>query len=218
MSRPRDTRQVEEFEKLLERHYRENCNLLIRRFFSMGDVSEIRGAIHEVLAGVFERYMRGEPPPENLGGFVHVAVRRKLIDRIREEAGTVAIEEQHLDRVLGSGLPDRAMSSEDAIDSDDMGRAHSSGSLNVPVTPEDATAWKELFRTIFGRLPPKWHEVAKMAMLGASPEEIGKTFEQNGYVLRRHARNLICRILRELADAGDGLASGLAHDFCRRSA
>jgi hypothetical protein len=48
------------------------------------------GAIHEVLAGVFERYLRGEPTPDNLGGFVHVAVRRKLIDRIREEAVKVS--------------------------------------------------------------------------------------------------------------------------------
>jgi DNA-directed RNA polymerase specialized sigma24 family protein len=203
MSQLADTHQVEEFETTLERYYRENCNLLIRRFSSMGEVSEIRGAIHEVLAGIFERYMRGEPAPENLGGFVHVAVRRKLIDRIREETGKVQIGEEHLD-------------SEDAIHSDEMDDAAASGLLNAPVNPEDATAWKELLRTIFDRLPPKWHEVAKRAMLGATPEEIGRSFEQNGYVLRRHARDLICRILGELADAGDGLARGLARNFCCR--
>jgi hypothetical protein len=100
----------------------------------------------------------------------------------------------------------------------EFGSAPASGLPSLPVTPEDAMAWKELLHAVFDRLPPKWHEVAKMAMVGASPEEIGKTFEQNGYVLRRHARNLICRILRELGDAGDELARGLALDFCQPSA
>ena len=111
MSRSPGTRQLEEFEKFLEQYYRENCNLLIRRFSSMGDVSEIRGAIHEVLAGVFERYMRGGPAPDNLGGFVHVAVRRKLIDLIREEAGKVPIEEEQLEWVVAFGMPKRARAS-----------------------------------------------------------------------------------------------------------
>ena len=217
MSRSPGTRQVEEFEKLLERYYRENCNLLIRRFSSMGDVSEIRGAIHEVLAGVFERYLRGEPAPDNLGGFVHVAVRRKLIDLIREEAGKVAIEEAHLDRVVVFGMPKGPGASEYTRDGEEFVSAPDLGLLSRPVPPEDAVAWKELLHMVFDRLPPKWHEVAKMAMEGASPEEIGRTFEQNGYVLRRHARNLICRILGELGDAGDELARGLAHDYCRRS-
>jgi DNA-directed RNA polymerase specialized sigma24 family protein len=217
MSRSPGTRQAKEFEKLLTRYYRENCNLLIRRFSSMGDVSEIRGAIHDVLAGVFERYMRGEPPPDNLGGFVHVAVRRKLIDRIREEAGKVPIEEEHLDRVVVSGMPKRPGTLEYTRDGEEIDSATASGLLSLPVNPEDALAWKELFHAVFDRLPPKWHEVAKMAMEGASPEEIGRTFEQNGYVLRRHARNLICRILGELGNAGDELARGLAHDYCRRS-
>jgi DNA-directed RNA polymerase specialized sigma24 family protein len=216
MSRSPGTRQAEGFEKVLERYYRENCNLLIRRFSSMGDVSEIRGAIHEVLAGVFERYMRGEPAPDNLGGFVHVAVRRKLIDRLREEAGKVPIEEEHLDRLVVSGMPKRPGASEYTRDGEEFGSAPASSLLSLPVTPEDAVAWKELFHVVFDRLPPKWHEVATMAMVGASPEEIEKTFEQDGYMLRRHARNLICRILGELADAGDELARGLAHDFCRR--
>jgi DNA-directed RNA polymerase specialized sigma24 family protein len=217
MSRLPDTSQIEEFEHLLARYYREDCNLLIRRFSSMGEAGEIRGAIHEVLAGIFERYIHGEPSPENLGGFVHVAVRRKLIDRIREEVGKIHIQSEDLDRVLVSGLPTRPTTSEEAIEGEDMDSAPASGLLNLPVNPEDATAWKELFHTVFDRLPPKWHEVAKMAMQGASPAEIGKSFDQNGYVLRRHARELICRILGELADAGDGLARGLAHDFCRRS-
>ena len=216
MSRSPGTLSVEEFEKLLERYYRENCNLLIRRFSSMGDVSEIRGAIHEVLAGVFERYMRGEPAPDNLGGFVHVAVRRKLIDRIREEAGTVSIEEELLETVVVFGMPKRLGASEYTRDGEEFGSAPPPGLLSLPVSPEDAAAWRELFHAVFDRLPPKWHEVAKMAMVGASPEEIGKTFEQNGYVLRRHARNLICRILGDLGDAGDELARGLAHDFCQR--
>jgi DNA-directed RNA polymerase specialized sigma24 family protein len=216
MSQSPGTIQVEEFEKLLERYYRENCNMLIRRFYSMGDVSEIRGAIHEVLAGVLERYMRGGPAPDNIGGFVHVAVRRKLIDRIREEASIVPIEEEHLDRVVVFGMPNRPRASEYTREGEEFDSAPAPGLLSLPVTPEDAMAWKELFHAIFDRLPPKWHEVAKMAMVGASPEEIGKTFGQNGYVLRRHARNLICRILGGLAEAGDELARGLAHDFCHR--
>lgn len=216
MSRSPGTHQFEEFEKLLERYYRENCNLLIRRFSAMGDVSEIRGAIHEVLAGVFERYLRGEPAPDNLGGFVHVAVRRKLIDLIREEAGKVFVEPEHLDTVVVSGMPKRPGASEYRRDGEEFVSAPDWGVLSLPVPPEDAVAWKELFHVVFDRLPPKWHKVAEMAMVGASPEEIGKTFEQNGHVLRRHARNLICRILGELADSGDELARDLAHDLCRR--
>src|SRR5690348_6642867 len=180
MSRSPGTRQVEEFEKLLERYYRENCNPLIRRFSSMGDVSEIRGAIHEVLAGVFERYLRGEPAPDNLGGFVHVAVRRKLIDLIREEAGKVPIEEELLDWVVAFGMPKRAGASEYTRDGEELDNAPPLGLPTLPVNLEDAVAWKELLHMVFDRLPPKWHEVAKMAMEGASPEEIGRTFEQNG--------------------------------------
>jgi DNA-directed RNA polymerase specialized sigma24 family protein len=199
--------QVTEFEHRLERYYRESCNVQIRRFLSMGTVDEIRGAIHEVLAELLDRYLYGDPPPENLGGFVHVAVRRKLLDGIREEARKVPIDNVRIGR-SGQTIIERE---------EDQDSAPASDLPDRRVTQEDAAAWKELYRTIFDRLPPKSHEVAKMAMLGVSPEEIGKRFEQNGYVLRRYARTLICRILMKLAEAGDPLAHGVAREICPKS-
>jgi hypothetical protein len=53
-----------------------------------------------------------------------------------------------------------------------------------------------------------------MAIVGRSPEEIGALYEQNGYVLRRYARELICRALREMAAAGDPAVVSFGRDFC----
>jgi DNA-directed RNA polymerase specialized sigma24 family protein len=181
--------QTKDFENHLIKFYHENCSMLVRIFSRMGEKSEIQSVLHLILAEIFDRYLRGEPAPENLGGFVRVAIERKLIDLIRREVDQVPVE--------------------------DLDNASVSQSLDLPLTPQlDETAWKELLRIVFDRLPPRWHEAAEMAMLGASPAEIGEKFGHDGYVLRRHVRHLICRILGDLAAAGDELARGLVRDFC----
>ncbi len=213
--------QIDDFKQCLVQYYLSNCHMLIRRFSSMGEKSEIQSTINLVLAEIFDRYVRGQPAPENLGGFVHRAVERKLIDAIR--ADRIPIEDLDLEDV----------------DLEDVDLRAVSEVLNLSMTPEVEAAWTELFRMIFHQLRPRWHEVAKMVMHGASPEEIGrkfspadadphfqerasaaeirKQFAKKGYVLVRYVRKLVCRILGPLANAGDEFASRLARSFCRKS-
>jgi DNA-directed RNA polymerase specialized sigma24 family protein len=190
--------QLKEFEDALVQWYRENCNKLIRRFYGKADVDEIRSTIHQVLAEIYDEYRRGKSAPDNLGGTVHVRVHNKLIDYWRKNHPEV-------------------FAGEDEIDAEE--RDPFSDWPNLPVSPEEQAAWKQLFRIMFDRVPPewpkaKWHRVLRKIMKGCSPEEIGEEFGQNGYSLRRNVRKHIRRILTELADAGDGLAHRLAQDFC----
>jgi len=80
MSRLPTAAQLDEFERILIRWWRENCNLLIRSLYGMGERAEIQSAINKVLAEIFDNYRRGKPAPENLGAFVYRAVRNRLID------------------------------------------------------------------------------------------------------------------------------------------
>lgn len=235
MTRRPSVGEIEAFKRHLEGFYRDNRNLLVSRFRSMAEASEIISALHLVLAESLDRFIRGQPAPENLGGFVHTAVRRRLIDLLRrefkgDETHPLPVEEvESLSKFLNRPLtPEESINIASwkhdegprTIDIEDVDESFSKF-LNRPLIPEeniDILAWKQLFRIIFARLPLKWRKVAEMAMVGASPEEIGSAFGQNGYVLRRYARQLICRILGELAGGGDDLAGGLAHDFCRGAA
>jgi DNA-directed RNA polymerase specialized sigma24 family protein len=187
-------RNAASFADRLERFFRQNYTQLIRAHLRLGTVEEVQDALQEAMMRIYARFGDGqEPEPDNLPGFVHVAIRNVLIDRFRRP---LAVDLSEVDR------------EEEAAVADGVNPA-----MSLP-RQDDVLAWKQLLKVIFDRLPAKWVEVASMAMSGASPEEIGEAFEQNGYVLRRYARELVCKILHELARKDDPLAAAFARGFC----
>lgn len=139
----------------------------------------------------------GQAEPDNLAAFVDVAVRNALIDRHRR------VQPLPLDEVA-------------AVPNTDSGDEPDPPAFPDPkgLGQDDVIAWKQLLHAIFDRLPVKSVEVAVMVMTGKTPAEIGAVYEQDGYVLRRHARQLICKALREFARAGDPLAQSVGDAFC----
>jgi hypothetical protein len=187
--------QLKGFEDVLVQWYRENVNKLIPRFKGMAVRDEIRSTIHLVLAEIFNEYRDGKPAPDNLGGMVHVRVRHKLIDIIREDVR----------KGVGLPSPGRSGLPEGEIPGEDPDSSAAWAELNSPTdNPEEWAARRELVRKIFGRLAPKWHKVAKMMLQGYSPREIGDKFEQDPYPLIRHTEHLICRIRTDLLIPGTG--------------
>ncbi len=199
---------MDAFSDRLETYYQAHRTELIRAFRGWGSIAEIDDAVQEAMLRLYASYAEpGTEPPDNLGGLVRVTIRNILIDGFRR-AVSVPIGEV---RTGPDGLPTLATPGDpDEVDF--------SGDPALPskfVSPEDEVAWKQLLGRLFDALDPKWVAVASMAMLGTSPEEIGAAFGQNGYVLRRHARMLICRVLAGFAAAGDVLAATLARDVCK---
>jgi len=181
------------FADRLERLFRDNYTRLIRGHLRLGTVEEVQDALQEAMMRVYARFGDGqEPEPDNLLAFVHVATRNILLDRLRRP---VAADLSEVDK------------------KEEMKHPGQNPAMMLP-RQDDVLAWKQLLNAIFDRLPAKWIEVASMAMSGASPEEIGAAFEQNGYVLRRYARQLVCKVLRELAQKNDPLAAAFAKSFC----
>jgi DNA-directed RNA polymerase specialized sigma24 family protein len=181
------------FADRLERLFRQNYTQLIRPHLRLGTVEEVQDALQEAMMRLYARFGEGqEPEPSNLAAFVHVTTRNILLDRFRRP---VAADLSEVDKA-----PDRK----------NPGR---NPAMRLP-RQDDVLAWKQLLRAIFDRLPAKWVEVSSMVMSGATPEEIGAAFKQNGYVLRRYARELICKVLAELASQDDPLAAAFASDFC----
>ena len=230
---PKSEKEVADFGDRLERYFRENYTGLVRQFFSWGSVDEIQDAIQEALVRIYARFADGEQPaPENLDRFIHVAIQNVLKDRRRATAlpSTHDMEadlDEHRrqnnfldknDQGTDEEMFEQPASPEGPVR---MKRSTKFARLeDVPelaarsVSPEEAVIWKEIFRKIFDQLPPKWVKVAEMAIVGKSPEEIGALYEQNGYVLRRYARELICRALRDMAEVGDTTAMSFGRDFC----
>ena len=197
-----------DFKDLLERYYRDNYTALVRRFLSWGTVEDVEDAIQEAVERLYVRYADGQQPqPENLGGLLHVAIQNVLRDGFRR-GKPISIDDV---RAGPTGEPIPAgRSAEGGEGGSDDDRA-----LPDPhVGPEDEAAVKELFHAVFDRLPAKWRDVAAMTFTGASPEEIGARYGQNGYVLRRYARSLVCRGLRAMAQADDPLAASFARELC----
>ena len=197
-----------DFKERLGRYYRDNYTALVRRFHSWGPVEDIEDAIQEAVVRLYVRYADGQQPqPKNLGGLLHVAIQNVLRDGFRR-AGTISIDDVRVGPT-GESIP--------AGPSAERGEADHSDNIALPdprVGPEDQAAAKELFHAVLDRLPAKWRSVAAMTFTGASPEEIGARYGQNGYVLRRHARTMVCRGLRTLAHAGDPLAASFARELC----
>jgi DNA-directed RNA polymerase specialized sigma24 family protein len=197
-----------DFHERLERYYRDNYTTLVRRFLSWGPVEDIEDAIQEAVVRVYARYADSQQPqPDNLGGLLHVAIQNVLRDGFRR-ATPLSIDDV---RAGPTGEPIPAGIS---AEGGEGGSGDDSALPDPNVGPEDEAAVKELFNMVFDRLPAKWRDVAAMTFTGASPEEIGARYGQNGYVLRRYARNLVCRGLRGIAQAGDPLAASFARELC----
>ncbi len=203
-SRNRGTRVdpgLTEFADRLEQFFRDNYTALVRQHLRLGSVEDVQDAIQEALLRIYARFADGEQAePDNLTAFVNVAIRNVLIARHRRSE-PISIG----DAVL------KKNSMED--DDDDDGRTDPPFPHPGP-DQEDILAWKQLLRLVFKRLPAKSVEVAAMVMTGKSPVEIGAAYGQDGYVLRRHARQLICKTLWDLAQAGDSLAKSVGDKFC----
>ena len=191
-----------DFADRLERFFRENYTTLVRRHLRFGTVEDVQDALQEVMLRIFQRFADGEQAePENLAAFVNVAVRNALIDRRRRGI-----------QIPFSDLAPAGDDGETGADSADPPFLLAADPQHLD--QEEELAWKQLLRTIFDRLPPKWVEVAAMVMGGKTPPEIGAAFGQNGYVLRRYARQLICQVLADLSGRGDPLARSAADNFC----
>ena len=193
------------FADRLERFFRDNYTALVRRHSRLGTVEDVQEAIQDVLMRLYQRCADGEQAePDNLAAFVNVSIRNALVDR-RRKSRLIRLSDL---AVATAGSDAEARDDDPAIlqveDRDCVGQ-------------EEELAWKQLLHTIFDRLPPKSVEVAAMVMSGKTPPEIGAAFGQDGYVLRRYARELICRILWELAGGGEPLAGSIAQSFCAAS-
>jgi DNA-directed RNA polymerase specialized sigma24 family protein len=199
------------FAQKLAQYFRANRTDLIRTFIWWAQRATVEDAVQEAMVRIFARYDEtGEPEPVNLDALVRTTVRNILIDGFRR-AALVSIGYV---RSAPDGQPIFVPPSD--ADADDF-----SGDPALPskfASAEDELAWKHLLRALLDDLDPKYVHVATMAMLGATPEEIGDVFQQNGYVLRRYARLLLCRAIAQHAQAGDPLAAMLERDCCPRKA
>lgn len=202
------TTEKADFADRLERFFRANYTALVRRHLRYGDVSNVQDAIQDAMMRIYARFADGAlEEPEDLDAFVNAAIRNVLIDRLRR------VKLVSIDDVLT------------ASDGNTVVRGGSQGGTETGLADhglrddsnpgqEDMLAWKQLLHVVLDRLPERWSGVAAMAMGGASPTEIGAAYQRNGYVLRRYVRELICRILRDLAKGGDSLADSFSREFC----
>ena len=165
----------------------------MRQHLRLGSIEDVREALQEAMLRICARHLDGEPDPDNLAAFVNVTVRNILIDKLR--------------RVIPLSL------SEGDVDEAAEGTAPQLPDLSF-ASPDDALAWKQLLHIVLDRLPAKWMGIAAKVMSGATPEELAEAYGQNGYVLRRYTRELICRILTGLAQTGEPLARSFGRDFC----
>ena len=173
---------------------------LVRRHIHMGTQDDVEDAIQEAMMRIYARFVDGDhTEPDNLAAFLNTTVRNVLLDRLRapkvlsesefegedDEGDRPDIWDRNVDQQVGPGL---------------LGRA---------IEPDEQLAWKQLFHTVLDTLPEKWAEVAGMAMIDASPEEIGAAYGQDGYGLRAYARKLVGRVLAAEAARGDANATAL---------
>lgn len=190
-----------DFADRLEIFFRDNYTALVRRHLRLGSLEDVQDAIQEAMMRIYARFAEGgQGEPDNLAAFVSVTIRNVLIDRHRRT------EPMSLQDALPSGRQDD--------DKDDGNEADPPFPDPRGVSQEDVLAWRQLLHAIFERLPPKSVEVAAMVMGGKTPAEIGEAYGQDGYVLRRHARQLICKALSDFARDGDPLAGSVGEAFC----
>ncbi|MBR1208891.1 sigma-70 family RNA polymerase sigma factor [Bradyrhizobium sp. AUGA SZCCT0051] len=190
-----------DFADRLERFFRDNYTALVRQHARLGTVEDVQEAIQDVLMRLYQRWADGEQEPDNLAAFVNVAIRNALIDRRRQSRLVPLSDVASATARSDAEARDDDSAIQQVEDRDSIGQ-------------EEELAWKQLLHAIFDRLPPKSVEVAAMVMSGKTPPEIGAAFRQDGYVLRRYARELICKILWELASGGEPLAGSFAQSFC----
>lgn len=195
----------EDFADRLEGFFRANYAALVRQHLRYGSIAEVQDAIQDAMMRIYTRFADGQvAPPDNLAAYVNVTIRNILKDRRRDEVLTPA-------NGASDGL---AVSRTVSLDDTESGLSPELIGDDREMGPEERLAWKRLFHAVLDRLPERWAGIATMAMAGASPAEIGAAYERDGYVLRRYVRELICRVLKELAQGGDSLAGGFSRDFC----
>ena len=195
-----------DFADQLENYYRAHRTDLIRAFRSWGSIDHVDDAVQEAMVRLYARYAEAAELPDNLHGLVRVTIRNVLTDAFRKGV-MIPIGDV---RAGADGEPIIAAPGDEEEDF--------SGDPALPsrfVSPEDEAAWRQMLHRVLDALDAKWVQVATMAMLGTSPEEIGATFGQNGYVLRRHARALVCRVLARFAGEGDPIAASFSRDYCK---
>ena len=196
------------FEQRLETYYRQNRTKLIRAFLMWGTRDVIEDAVQEAMVRVYARYIDSETEPGNLDAVIRVAIRNILIDIFRR-GRMVPIGDV---RTGQDGQPQLVVAVDDS--EEDFG-----GDPALPadiVSADEVVAWKRLLHELLDELDPKYLEIVSMAMLGATPEEIGEHFQQDGYVLRRYARVLLCRAIARHTLTGDPLAQVLERECCQR--
>ncbi len=194
------------FDKRLESYYRENRTRLIRTFLLWGSRDVIEDAVQEAVVRVFARYSDSDEEPGNLDAVVRVSIRNILIDNFRRQR-TVPIGDV---RSGLDGQPELVV----AVGDDEEDFAGDPALPSKFVSAEEVVAWKRLLHALLDELDPKYLEIVSMAMLGATPEEIGEAYQQDGYVLRRYARVLLCRAIAR--HSSDPLAQVLERDCCQR--
>jgi RNA polymerase sigma factor (sigma-70 family) len=200
-------RRATRFDQELETYFRANRTKLIRAFLMWGRRDAIEDAVQEAVVRVYARYCDGEDEPGNLDAVVRVTIRNILIDGFRR-ARTVPIGDV---RAGLDGEPVMVIATDDDEDF--------AGDPALPskfVSAEEVVAWKRLLHALLDELDPKYIEIVSMAMLGATPEEIGEAYQQDGYVLRRYARKLLCRAIARYTMTGDPLAQVMERECCQR--
>jgi DNA-directed RNA polymerase specialized sigma24 family protein len=152
--------------------------------------------IQEAFTRLYRRYHTGEPIPDDdevLVRMLHVTARRLLID---EHRATIAVKRQE---------PDGPTAQPHGIDEP----------VALDQSVEDEVAMRRLLDHLLDTLDPHWARVLAMLCEDFLPAEIGLVMEgRNGHVLVRQARVHICRILHDLAAAGDPEAAWMGVRFC----
>jgi DNA-directed RNA polymerase specialized sigma24 family protein len=197
-----------DFAARLELYYRENVQKLVRRNVRNFDsLEDARDAVQEAITRIYAGFVDGDRGDiENLDAYVNRTVRHIAFDKFRRDKA-VPID------LVSDGPATRKVGADGQAEEKKSQQQHFPDTNTA--SADDVVAWRQLLTIITDRLPPKWQGVAAMVMADKSPVEIGKAYDQDGYVLRRYARELVCRILRDLGSAGDPLALAFSDDICK---
>lgn len=159
--------------------------------------------VQEAFLRLYRRYRAGDelpPDDEMLLKLLHATIRHLIIDEYRAAA---AHKRQAHGGETGAYAapigPDGEVELANLLDQ----------------TVEDEVAMRHLLERLLTSLDPHWARVLAFMCEDFSPQEIGLAMEgRNGYVLVRQTRLHICRVLRVLAEAGDGAAAWMGLKFC----
>ena len=173
---------------------------LVRRHLKLGTIVDVQEAIQSAMYNILQRTADGAPDPDDLEAFLNKSIRNALFDNLRRSSKAQSTDD------LGDVLQ------QDRI----IARAVKEWTSSLHIEAEEQLEWKALLRAIFSAFPEKYVGVATLAMMGESPDDIGSAYGSDGYVLRRYARQLVCRVLRNLEQQSHALAATMATKLCTR--